>query len=285
MIDWVMSERITGTSFIITDDPRVAATTFLGDPLAGGAGSAASYISVFDPTRGAAPINLSIPWLTSLKNLTGLPPFSVSQLGFAFLNIASITFDNLVSVEDAWQISITETNNYSLNFPALTTFNGSIFDSGQTLVSIDCPEVTLINSISQNIVLSSPVLNTLNFPKLAFLMGDVDANNAALTSLNFPALRTLDNGVLDFTNCSLLTDITSLFGLTLVKNLSTIQINNALTTAAVNAFLVAMAANLSVASTGSTIDLSNQSPPAPPSGAGAAAKTTLQGYGLTVLTD
>lgn len=190
--------------------------------------------------------------------------------GFVFsggLNtLQTISFPNLVSVGEPGFTSLGITVNFA---PSLT--------------SISAPLLTIIRStLSVGLVLNdNPALVSVNFPALVTSQGSVYFyNDTSLTALSLPAIVTMANGI-DCDGCTALTTVS--FPHWLPSNTKLHDFSNcALTAASINHVLARGVASPSYAS--GVLNLSGGTNAAP-SGQGIADKATLQGRGVTVLTN
>jgi len=254
--------------------------------------------------------NLAFPSVATLGVMTINSNIALSSISFpqltAVLNwlafndnglLASLPFP-VLSAASSLQISGNAVLT-SLVFPALTTITGNSFASwNPVLTSLLFP--VLVNATAFDISNNS-LLNTLSFAVLSSC-GQLGIRNTLATTLSFPALTT-STALITIQDNSQLTSV-SLPVATTAKNVY--SINNpllsvfsipalstltgalrvqqsALPSSEVNLLLTKM---LTVSpSSGVSIYLDLQTPPAPPTGAGITAKATLIANGQTVITD
>ena len=145
-------------------------------------------------------------------------------------------------------------------FPKLTSLTSLTVDfSGSPLTVLSLPVLTSCNSGS--LFVEGASFTTLSLPVLSdALFGTFTVRSGALTTLSLPALANAEGAYFDFTD-------------------------NALSSSQVDAFLVQLAALGSPAADNITLDISNQTPSAPPGTAGLAAISTLEDFGGTITTD
>lgn len=149
----------------------------------------------------------------------------------------------------------------SLNIPLFTTCdNFSFYNNNMTSFSVN--SITSIKTLN---LLQCPNLVTIDFPSLTSLSQTNINNNSNLTTITFPLLSQVlpnidaSSGSLNFRG-------------------------NKFSTATVD-YLLNKIANSSPPTTGKTITLDEQNPPAPPSSEGLVDKQTLIDAGNSVLTD
>jgi hypothetical protein len=212
-------------------------------------------------------------------------------------NLSSLNFNSLVKGNSG--IRIQNNNLTTIAFPSLINLSLSITDTH--LTSIDLPLLTT-GAINFNCPLTM-----LNAPMISNC--DIYISNSQLTSLNFPTL--LSSGVVELLNNNLLTEVSlpnltnseGYINISFNQLLSSIAIplinvinpsnsifsfyfnakNNALQSSQINYLLNKLTSVNS--NPGKTIDLSNQSPQAPPTGQGLIDKQTLLTNGFNVITD
>lgn len=261
-------------------------------------------------TGNAALTNLAFPSVVALGVMTINSNIALSSISFPQLTVVSswlAFYGNdllaglslpVLSTASSLQIS-NNTVLTSLVFPALTTITGNSFASwNPVLTTLLLPALTSATAldISYNSLLSS-----VSFPALSSC-GQLGIRNSLLTALSFPALTT-STILISFQDNSQLTNISlpvatsakniysfnnpilSVFSIPALSSLTgalTIQ-QCALPSSEVNSLLTKM---LTVTpSSGISINLNLQTPPAPPTGAGITAKATLIANGQSVLTD
>ena len=127
-------------------------------------------------------------------------------------------------------------------------------ENGSTIISL--PLLTTVSSFFNCAI--NPNLISISFPALTTITGTFVLNfNPLLNSISLPVLTSYSG--LDFSAS-----------------------NSALPSSKINQFLAKLVA---IGVTGTTIDLSSQTPSAPPSGSGITDKASLISAGNTVLTD
>lgn len=177
-------------------------------------------------------------------------------------------------------------NVYIRNTTGLTTVDLSdvkslislTIENNKDLTSVDVSRLTVIyDNIS---IRDNQVISFLSFPLLNTISSYADiTRNPALTSVSFPSLKTVYEISIDYNNSLSSIDLTSLQQLTD----SLVFQGNSLPSAQINTILNKL---LTVTRTsGKYIQLSNQTPPAPPTGQGILDKQTLINAGNTVSTD
>ena len=242
------------------------------------------YISIYNgPTT-----SFSAPNLVSVQN----------NLQFGS-NLTSLNLNSLSLVSG--QIALSSGTLTSFSLPALTTAASlSISNGSSSLASISLPLLVNLPTAS---VISSAALTGFSAPLLA-TSGNINFTNCTvLPSVNLPALTTF-TALLQLQYCPALTTlslptVTKLTGITATTGLgalANVTLNPGLTSASgsynfagqpltvnsVNSILVALANATNYVS--GTVTLNATGVPTP-TGAGATAKTTLQGRGVTVLTN
>lgn len=246
-----------------------------------------STSGIFSVIDNAALTNISFPSLTYI--LTA----SIERNTV----LSTINFNVLVKSNSG--INVSNNNISSIVFPSLVNSSLSIFESN--LTSIDLPLLT-----AGAITLYCPLIS-LNTPMISNCY--ISITNSQLTSLNFPTLSS--SGAIELQQNNLLTEVL-LPNLTNIEAnininsnplLNTISIplltsinpgnynyyyffsanNNALPESQIN-YLLNILTNVNP-NLGKKINLSNQNPPAPPTGQGLLDKTTLINNGFSVITD
>lgn len=195
------------------------------------------------------------PLLTSI-NLNSLS--SVPGGSLQFSQNASLTSISLPALATTNALSIINNNALtSLSVTALTSINSLGF-SGNHITSLTFSSLTTLNNAS----ISGPFLTTVNLSSVTTGSAEYDINGITITSIVLHAATALPSSCLqfDFTSCAL-----PVAG-----------------TGGVNDILVKLDG---WGRSNGSIDISGQTPSAPPSGAGATAVTNLIGKGWSVTTD
>jgi hypothetical protein len=207
--------------------------------------------------------------------------------------LVSVNLNGLKRVDEALELSGNPMQTV-MSFPMLEKIYGSIYINDTSLASLVFPVLTQCYYFGIN----NSSLTALNFPVLTnctsleiqgnsqlSLLGiaalvksnSINISNNAFSSIMFSSLTncgsfSLDNSQLTSVNLSALTNCESM-----------VLTNNALPDSQINAILNKML--LVAPASGKFIDLSGQTPSAPPTGQGIVDKTTLENNGNTVITD
>lgn len=196
------------------------------------------------------------------ENLTSLNLNSLENIFNAIFitsnKLTSLTLPNLVSCSN---LNYGDLNTTSLNLPLLSNFQ-LINISNTSLNSFLLPMITNSTSI---FLTNNNLLSTISFPELTTIRDSLTiSNNSVLNLLNIPNLSFNQPTFLNQSN---------------PLNIN----NNALPSSQINWWLN----KLSSATTfsGKIFNLSNQTPPAPPTGQGLLDKQTLIDAGNSVITD
>lgn len=193
-------------------------------------------------------------------------------------NLQTINFGSLAQ---GTFINLTNNNLTSIAFPNLVSGGISISDVHTTSIAFP-----LLNSPT-SLQINNTQINALSFPTFTTCGNIFIENNAVLSSVSFSSLVTI-NEVVRISNNPVLTSI----DFTALSTVNPQNINysyyfdcsfNALPESQINTLLAKLTTvNLNP---GKTIDVSNQNPPAPPTGQGLTDKQTLINNGFIVLTD
>ena len=211
--------------------------------------------------------------------------------------LSTINFDSLIRSNSG--ITINNNNLNTISFPLARNMNISINDSHTTSISLpqlaggalsfNCPLTTLNAPAITNshISISNTQLTTLDFPNLTTLGVIELQNNNSLTNLSLPNLTSVEAYFYIVSNPQL-----SSITIPLVNEINSTNSNfsfyfnvqnNALPVSQINYLLNKLTSVNN--NTGKTIDLSNQNPPATPTGQGIIDKQTLINNGFIVITD
>lgn len=220
--------------------------------------------------------------ISSNPNLLSLNFTSLSTF-FDDFEISSNPLLNLISLANLNKIYATYfiiSNNLSLttiSAPSLISAKLIQFNNNQNLVNVSLSSLTNCGSI----LLGQSKVSSFSVPTL--ISGSLSiANNSLLTSVNFPNLVTSTDGMFILNNNSLSSiNIASFQNFIGFSNVS--FNNNALPSNQVNLLLNKMLSVIPL--NAKNIKLQGQIPPAPPTGAGIIAKSTLISQGNTVITD
>lgn len=159
-------------------------------------------------------------------------------------------------------ISLSNTLITTLSLPSAQTNVGIGLIGNSLLTSFSVPNLSNAYYI---LIQNSPQLTSISFPSLTFVESWIQIySNASLNSISFPLLNTINADGLDFGPYF---DMKS----------------NALPSAQINSLLNKLTTVNS--NPDKTINLSNQNPPAPPTGQGIIDKQTLINNGFNVITD
>jgi hypothetical protein len=173
----------------------------------------------------------------------------------------------------------------ALDFPSLVSARISVADC-VSLVSLSVPLWGTLSASNAGFTLVNTGLISLVLPSLVeATQGSVDVhNNLFLDSISLPLYVGNDapSANLAFYNNPVLTTL-SLPSWSPADGSGLLFSGNSLSASSVNHVLARAVANLAYVS--GSIDLSGQTPAQPPTGQGATDKTTLQGRGVTVITD
>lgn len=215
-------------------------------------------------------------------------------------NLTNVLTPNLTTIFGNTQI-YGNTNLTNIDFPLLEKIFGNFSVSSNTiLTSLSAPALTTAKEFFVNV---NPALTSLSIPTLTTIVNEFSVNNnVALTSLSIPSLTTTSyfsiytNSALTSLSAPALTTVTLQFSvssnaaLTLLSAPALTTVNqfsvntNALPSTEINVILAQLVA-INPPLTTSYIDLSNQTPLAPPTGQGITDKNTLISNGNTVITD
>lgn len=257
----------------------------------------------------------SLTVLAACINATSFSaPLLVTHEGYIGIqgvpNLTTIDLSSLASAHYLWfeQVGVTTID--------LSAYNDDIHSlevlSSANLTTVDLGAMGVVElyvEIANNPLLTSLTANSLNASNAANTFWAI-FNNQTLATLSLPGLTTIACNVLIHTHDSLTTlnlanlaaisdttgglsiyDSPLLANVTVSASIATTRsmagfeiLGAALTEASVNAILIALDAGKTAAGLGTTIDLSGGTSAAP-TGAGATAKTSLQGAGYTVLTN
>lgn len=193
--------------------------------------------------------------------------------------LTSVSFSSLVSVPGGSIIVENNTALASLAFPALAPTDTVVsLTSNTALTSLSLPVVVMMGQLYLHL---NTALTSLSMPNFATGTGGVYIFGNGFVSLSLPELHTVTGDVQITFNSSLATISIPQYH---PSNATTDSfVNNALTVATVNSILALYAANGLTAA--GVLDLSGQTPSAPPSGAGITNKALLVTNGWTVTTD
>jgi hypothetical protein len=210
---------------------------------------------------------------------------------------------NFGSLQTAQGVSISNTSLASIAFPQLTSLSTNFYlDNNPALQSVSLP---LLNNSIINIA-NSPLFSSLNLDGL--ITGSLSIGGSGMTSFSLPpnfihagtidfrgnnnlislsliGIQTINESIIVAVNPTL-TSITFPEAVDFTTEFSSSNINlqnNALTSASVNDILQKMLTALPLSN--KSIILTNQTPPAPPTGQGLIDKQTLIDNNNTVNTD
>jgi hypothetical protein len=211
--------------------------------------------------------------LTSLtaNSLNTNQSISIRNNGLISLSLPALTTSLYLNIEG--NTALTDFSANSLN----TTQSISILNNG--LISLSLPALT--TSVYLNIE-GNTALTSLSLPTLTTLSGDFTVtNNTSLNTLNISSLSKI-------TKLNLWSNkLNNIIWSPLINSLGGIEVyGNELPSSEINdilAFLVA--AGQSGSNVNSNYWLFNQTPPAPPTGQGITDKTTIKGWGISIMTD
>jgi hypothetical protein len=196
-------------------------------------------------------------------------------------NSTSLTTVDLSSIKTLINLGISDNANLTtINLSGLTSiYEYCNINDNKILNTLSFPALTIVPSNGDFSFYGNPVLTSISFPILATISEINVFENQKITSLNFPMLANVSNelGIQD--NLSL----TSI-GLPMLSSCGSIYLyGNALPSSQINTLLNRL---LTITPTsGKSIQLSNQTPPAPPKGQGITDKNTLINAGNNVYTD
>jgi hypothetical protein len=232
------------------------------------------------------------PQVTDMKGVVGIQANS----NFTTLNLGSLQTAQGVSI-------ISNTSLTSVAFPQLTSLSTNFYlDNNPALQSVSLP---LLNNSIINIA-NSPLFSSLNLDGL--ITGSLSIGGSGMTSFSLPpnfihagtidfrgnnnlislsliGIQTINESIIVAVNPTL-TSITFPEAVDFTTEFSSSNINlqnNALTSASVNDILQKMLTALPLSN--KSIILTNQTPPAPPTGQGLIDKQTLIDNNNTVNTD
>ena len=216
------------------------------------------------------------------ENLTSLNlnTLEVSSIYIYGNKLTSFSLPNLTSSES---IYYDDSHTTTLTFPQLVN-NDFITINNTLLNSISIPSSTCAYVTIQN----NNVLVTIDIPNLTTSTYVTIQNNIVLATIDIPNLTTIklvniqNNNVLvtiDIPNLTSFVSILSMWEVSKQVNIS----NNALPSSQINWWLNKLTTINSIS--GIILDLSNQNPPAPPTGQGLLDKQTLIDNGYNVITD
>ena len=225
--------------------------------------------------------------------------------------LSSINLNSLKGIfmfpeTEHWKFQISETGISTLSLPNLKKCNGDFhIEENSALSSISMP---LFTTITDDLyIYKNPLLSSLTFPGLVNAGGISISSNNLLTNVSFPLLSTSSidissNNLLTNVSFPLLSTTTGIF-IYNNANLSSISIDNLtqfvtqsyyykhfntsgnkLPSSNINSLLRKLV-TITPSLTGAQIDVSQQSPVAPPTGQGITDKNTLIANGNTVTTD
>ena len=222
-----------------------------------------------------------------IENTTGLTTVDLSA--FTSLvnllitknsNLTTINLSGLTAIYDSFTI---DSNNVlsTLSFPVLKItpprYNYFSISDNALLTSISFP--VLLNSTGSFEIVENNALTSISFPVLTTAFELNISRSKLLTSISFPNLTTIFKSFAMTRNPKL----TSI-GIPSLNTISEIVFTyDALPSSQINTILNKLV-TVTIA-TGSYIGLSNQTPPAPPTGQGIIDKTTLINAGNNVYTD
>lgn len=246
-----------------------------------------STASIFTISNNGILSSVQFPLLSYIVTLTIETNFALNTINFDSLtrstsgivihsgNINTISFPSAINAN----ISLVGTNTNNISLPILT--NGTIY--------IDNPITTLNLTAVTNCYISiqNSLLTSINFPNLTS-SGAIDIRgNSLLNEVSFPNLTSVDYYIV-ITGNPQLSNIS-------IPSLSVINPSNSNYSyyfdLSLNAFPESQINNLlNILTTvntnpGKIIYLSNQNPPAPPTGQGLIDKQTLLTNGFNVITD
>ncbi len=216
------------------------------------------------------------------------------------LNTTGLTTLDLSALTSGWEIFIgsnadlvsvnlnglKKVNSVNMTFnPKLTTVGLDNLSIVSNLQVISCGLTSLsLPQLQLGTILLSDLASLASFSAPLFTMGGCSINSTALTSINLPALKAVNNYLMIYSNKKL-TSIS--FPNVVTMNILTYvyMIDNALPSTEINKLLSTF--NTKVSFTGSTkaIYLQGQTPKAPPTGIGITDKNQLIAKGFTVTTD
>lgn len=191
-------------------------------------------------------------------------------------NLTSIDFNNLEVIS---YINISGNKLTSFSLPNLTSTGSFIYYDSHT-TTLTLPQLVNNGYIS----IKNTLLNSISIPFLTSLELLIDSNSM-LSSVSLPSLTTIsyvniqNNNVLATIDIPNLTSFGPVLGINELVNIS----NNSLPSSQINWWLNKLT-TINPPS-GKTFDLSNQNPPAPPTGQGLLDKQTLIDNGFNVITD
>lgn len=277
--------KMVPTKMIITGN----GITSLNFPLVTKVAALSDFVISSNPSL----ININLPLLQSMgfnstltisenTQLTSLSA-PILQNGSVFQisennNLETINFGSLTQVQG---INLSNNKLTSILFPNLAS--GSIAISDNNTTSIDLPLLSQPTSLQ----ISNTNVTALSFPAITSCDGIYIEENTLLTSVNLSSLVTAAATIRVKSN-PLLTSI----NLTSLSTINPQNINysyyfdcsdNALPESQINTLLSKL--TTVNPAPGKTIDLSNQNPPAPPTGQGLLDKQTLITNGFDVITD
>jgi hypothetical protein len=304
-VDFPLLKRVDGTEWLISSNPVLTSLSF---PLFEKFERSVLTISSNDTL---AQVNFPVATKMGGLNINSNPvltAFNVPQITVisGILGIQAnpnFTTLNLGSLQIAQGVSISNTSLTSLAFPQLTSLSTNFYlDNNPALQSVSLP--LLNNSVVS--IANSPLFSSLSLD--GFITGSLSIGGSGMTSFSLPP-NFINAEIIDFRGNNDLISL-SLIGIqkitqsinvavnpsltsitfpeavdfTTVFSSSNINLqNNALTSASINDILQKMVT--AILPPFSTITLTNQTPPAPPTGQGLIDKQTLIDNNNTVNTD
>ncbi|OUD35444.1 hypothetical protein [Flavobacterium sp. FPG59] len=196
-------------------------------------------------------------------------------------NTTGLTTVDLSAITSLINLSISENANLtSINLSGLTAiYEVCYIEDNEALNVLSFPVLKITPSNGEFSIDENPVLTSILFPVLTTISEINISENPIITSISFPMLANVKNQLAIDGNLSL----TSI-GLPLLSNCGSIYFSgNALPSSQINTLLNKL---LTVTpSSRKYVSLSDQKPPAPPTGQGLIDKQTLINAGNTVSTD
>jgi len=249
-------------------------------------------------TTAASLTTVSFPSLVRVYNyitegkfytITAQDPTSLGNMTITAVGPTTYSFPALTTIDRS--LTIGSTSVTTINLQSLV----SVGNAGLTFVS--SPLLTSLNLNSLTTVSSNCVftlgngLTTLNLPSLATVLGVITIqSDTALTTVSMPALVSVSGNITSNSGLGNIVNFTlGTLGILLNVAGNVTVSNQSLNSTSVNNILINLAAldgtgGTTLYGAGRTVTL-NGGTNAAPSGAGATAKTTLQGRGVTVNTN
>ena len=221
--------------------------------------------------------------------------FIIGNIPTSNTSLQQLTFPVL---EEAIDITIADTNTTNLEFPLLNSASKFAIYGNLNLNNLTINPISQFNDFS----IGSSKITSINLSATTFKNSLYIVNNALLTSIELPLLEdvselnistnnslasvnlpklTTSEGSIDISGNSVLTNV----NIPLINSFSFLSLHaNALDSNFVNGFLNQLI-NTTPTITNTNVDLSNQTPTAPPTGQGIIDKQTLIDNGSTIYTD